>query len=171
MGTAGSIILGIVIALVGIGLIVLIVRLIIAFAKVFLFLAIIVAIIMGIYYLVKWLPYAWETYVMSDIGKTIILLAIIGIVTAIVLKKALRRVWEKRRVEKNKKLFEREFAAGRLNITGRSVIPHGGLACVSEPPSNIEDVEKEKPAWYANLSPKEIEEIEWYDSIPNFRGH
>jgi hypothetical protein len=165
MSLTGNIILGIAITLVEIGFIVLIIRLVITLAKIFLVLAIIVSIIMGIYYLVQWVPYAWENYVMSDMGKTIIILAAIIIAAAAILKKALRNYLSEKQANKNKKIFDRELVAGQVNITGQSIVPNGEIRCVTG--ANLK-VENEEVVRYIQPTP---EDIEWYSDLPNFRGH
>ena len=130
MGTSGSIILGIVITLIGIGIIVAIVRLIIAFAKVFLVIGIIIAIIIGIIYLGKGVMYVWQMYIWTDIGRTIMIwaaIAIVGLITWRIISKA---YINKHLAEINAEIYERELAAGRLNITNRYVFKSGQLITV-----------------------------------------
>jgi hypothetical protein len=127
MSTAGSIILGIVITLICVGIIVAIVRLIIAFAKFFLVIGIIIAVIFGIVFLGKWVMYVWQTYIWTDIGRMIMIwaaIAIAGLITWRIIRKA---YINKHMAEINAKIYERELAAGRLNITNRYVFKNGQL--------------------------------------------
>lgn len=132
MGTAGSIILGIVITLIGVGIIVAIVRLIIAFAKFFLVIGIIVAVIFGIIYLGKGVMFVWQTYIWTDMGRTIMIWAAIAIAGLIVWRVIRKAYINKHLGEINAKIYEKVLAAGRLNITNRYVVKNGQLIPVEK---------------------------------------
>jgi FlaA1/EpsC-like NDP-sugar epimerase len=132
MSTAGSIILGIVITLICVGIIVAIVRLIIAFAKFFLVIGIIIAIIFGIVFLGKWAMYIWQTYIWTDIGRTIMIWAVIAI-AGLITWRAIRKAYiNKHMAEINAKIYDKMLAAGQLNITNRYVYKNGQLIHVED---------------------------------------
>ena len=143
MGTTGSIILGIVITLVGIGIIVAIVRLIIAFAKFFLVIGIIIAAIFGIIYLGKGAMYVWQTYIWTDMGRTIMIWAAIAIAGMIAWRVIRKAYINKHLGEINAKIYERELAAGRLNITNRYIVKNGQLIPVENERSQ-EDLQPDR---------------------------
>ncbi len=127
MSTAGSIILGIAITLICVGIIVAIVKLIIAFAKFFLVIGIIIAVVFGIIFLGKGIIYVWQTYIWTDMGRMIMIWAAIAI-AGLITWRAIRKAYiNKHMAEINSKFYERELAAGRLNITNRYVFKSGQL--------------------------------------------
>ena len=130
MGEAGSIVFGIIITFIAVGFIIFIVRLIIAFVKVFLVIAIIVAVILFIVMGVNALIYAWQHYIWTDFGRTVMIWAAIGIAGLIILRVLAKRHYKIHETEIKARRTARDLKKaakkGLLNIQYKTAINDDG---------------------------------------------